>query len=109
MPMISCPACAAEVSDQASTCPKCGQPLRKARRGCFGALSLWAFWGWQALMIVWIVSYWGQVGPMMQSGSEAEQAGAALGTTIGTGMLLGFWAIGSVVFGLMALLTRPSK
>jgi hypothetical protein len=28
MPLIKCPECSAEISDQATSCPKCGYPLR---------------------------------------------------------------------------------
>ena len=28
MPLIACPDCAAEISDAAPTCPKCGRPMR---------------------------------------------------------------------------------
>jgi uncharacterized paraquat-inducible protein A len=27
MPTVTCPACAAQVSDEAATCPNCGKPL----------------------------------------------------------------------------------
>ncbi|HLF97280.1 MAG TPA: hypothetical protein VI457_09065 [Methylococcaceae bacterium] len=30
MPTISCPACAARISDQAATCSQCGRPLGSA-------------------------------------------------------------------------------
>jgi Tfp pilus assembly protein PilN len=32
MPLGSCPACQNPVSDEATSCPKCGQPLRTSRR-----------------------------------------------------------------------------
>lgn len=41
--------------------------------------------------------------------SEAEQAGAAIGTGLGMMMLIFIWVAGDVVFGLITLLTRPKR
>ena len=45
----------------------------------------------------------------MEVNSEAEKAGQAVGTVIGMGVLLFFWACGSIVLGLLALVTRGQK
>lgn len=108
MPMIECPECGAKVSSKAAKCPSCGVQIHKPRRGFFGVLFKWTFILFNIAMVVWLVSYFGLVGegasaPM----SEAEQAGTAIGATIGTGLILGFWAAGDVVLGLLVLLTRP--
>ena len=41
--------------------------------------------------------------------SEAEKAGTGIGVGIGMMMILILWALGSVITGLLALLTRGSK
>jgi hypothetical protein len=60
-------------------------------------------------MLVGLITYWSHVGPMMDPGGEAARAGAVIGSTIGTIFLLLFWALGAVILGLLALLTRGSK
>ena len=112
MPSIPCPNCQTSVSDKAATCPNCGEPLRKPKgRGCLGAGALIQFWLWQAAMIAWLISYLADIGATvdMATMSEAEKAGVGLGATIGIGLVLGVWAVGSVIFGLMALLTRSRR
>ena len=44
-----------------------------------------------------------------QALTGAEAAGAAIGTGVGVSFLLIIWVIGAVIFGLMALLTRPKS
>lgn len=39
--------------------------------------------------------------------SDAEKAGAAIGTGLGAMMILFIWVVEDVVLGLMTLLTRP--
>lgn len=46
---------------------------------------------------------------MNNSASVAEKAGAAIGATLGTGMVLTFWVMGTVILGLMMLFTRGKK
>ncbi len=61
-------------------------------------------------MVIWLFSYFAEIGELIgNTQSEAEQAGAAIGATLGTGMLLGFWVVGDIILGLLVLLTRPSK
>ena len=68
---------------------------------------MFAFWGFNILMVLWI---WGgtQSAVETQAGlSGAEAAGAAIGTGIGVTLLIFIWLIGAIILGLMALLTRP--
>jgi len=105
--MIECPSCQHRVSTGAPSCPSCGAVLRKSKRGIFGKLVIFAFWGFNILMVLWI---WGgtQSAVQTQSGlSGAEAAGAAIGTGIGVTLLIFIWLIGAIILGLMALLTRP--
>lgn len=41
--------------------------------------------------------------------SEAERAGAAIGVTLGVGMILTLWALGDIILGAFVLLTRGRK
>jgi hypothetical protein len=79
------------------------------KRGFFGWNFLLIFFGFNGLMVAWLVAYWNQIGGHLTSGSEAGRAGAAIGATIATGMIFFFWAAGAVITGLLALLTRGRK
>lgn len=110
MALINCPECQTEVSDTALKCPKCGVQLRKLQRGFFGKLFKWGFIGFNILMLIWLFSYWGSVGDIANTASsDAEKAGAAIGGTIGTGMLFGLWVFGDIILGLFVMLTRPKS
>lgn len=108
MPLINCPECNNEVSDAAAKCPNCGVQLRKPTRGFFGKIFKWTFILFNIVMVAWLFSYWGLAGEHIdQAGSSAGQAGAAIGATIGTGLLFGIWAFGDIILGLFVLFTRP--
>ena len=110
MALVNCPECEAEISDAAMDCPKCGVQLRKPKRGFFGNIFKWTFIIFNILMIVWLFAYWGAVSEITStSGSEAEQVGAAIGATLGTGMLFSIWVFGDIILGLFVLFTRPSR
>lgn len=108
MALINCPECSAEVSDSAFKCPKCSYQIKKPKRGCLGVIFKWTFILFNVLMLVWLISYFLQIGELSSELSgDAEKAGAAIGATMGTGMLLSIWAIGDVILGLFVLFTRP--
>lgn len=46
---------------------------------------------------------------MEQTASDAEAAGAAIGTALGVGTLLFLWLVGDVILGLFVLFTRRKK
>lgn len=46
---------------------------------------------------------------MAQTASDAEAAGAAIGTALGVGTLLFIWLVGDVILGLFVLFTRRKK
>jgi len=46
---------------------------------------------------------------MQHTASDAETAGAAIGTAIGVGSLLFIWVAGDVILGLFVLFTRRKK
>jgi hypothetical protein len=52
---------------------------------------------------------WPAIGGHLSSGNDAYRTGAAIGATIGTGMIFFFWAAGALITGLFALLTRGRK
>jgi hypothetical protein len=84
--------------------------LRKPRRGFFGVIFKWLLILFNIAMIIWLFTYFASLGELMdQTSGEAEQAGAAIGATLGTGFLLFIWVIGDIILGLATLLTRPSK
>ncbi|MCC4275338.1 zinc ribbon domain-containing protein [Marinomonas communis] len=110
MALINCPECQTKVSDTALKCPKCGVQLRKPKRGFFGKLFKWGFIGFNILMLIWLFSYWDSVGDLANTaGSDAAKAGAAIGGTIGTSMLLGLWVFGDIILGLFVMFTRPKS
>lgn len=110
MNTASCPACGKTVSPKAFDCPHCGHPLRKPKRGFFGKIFKWSLIVFNLLMLAWLIG-----GSMAATdvantaGSEAERAGAAIGTALGVGMILTLWVLGDIILGLATLLTRPSK
>lgn len=79
------------------------------KRGFFGWVFLLIFFAFNALMIAWLLTYWGAIGGHLSSGNDAYRTGAAIGATIGTGMIFFFWAAGALITGLFALLTRGRK
>jgi hypothetical protein len=84
--------------------------IREVRkRGFFGWIFLLIFLGFNALMALWLLTYWSNIGGALSSGSEAGRAGAAIGVTIASGVIFFFWAAGAVITGLLALLTRGPR
>lgn len=110
MALETCKECGAEISDNAFDCPKCGAKLRTPKRTLFGKLVKWSFIGFNVLMLIWLIfGVGGAAETIDQAGSEAEEAGAAIGTGIGAMMIIFIWVAGDFVLGLMTLLTRPKK
>jgi uncharacterized paraquat-inducible protein A len=110
MALINCPECSAEVSDSALKCPKCGVQLRKPKRGFFGKVFKFVFVVFNLLMAAWMFSYFGAVGDLTSTASSgAEKAGAAVGATLATGMLLAIWGFGDIILGMLVLFTRPKS
>lgn len=68
------------------------------------------FWGWQILMAISLFQGLAGTGEhMARYTTEAERTGAAIGATIGFGMVLTLWALGTIVFGALAFFTRGKK
>lgn len=109
MALINCPECQTEVSDTALKCPKCGVQLRKPKRSFFGKLVKWSFIGFNILMAIWLVGGMGAATEGIEGMSEAEKAGAAIGTGIGAALILSIWVFGDIILGLFVLFTRPKS
>ncbi|MFY2610480.1 hypothetical protein [Achromobacter ruhlandii] len=110
MALIECPECKSAVSDQALKCPSCAYQLRKAKRGLFGKLFKLAFILFNVLMAVWLIGGVGAAGEHISTAaSEAERAGAAIGTSIGAFMILTLWVIGDIILGALVFFTRPKN
>lgn len=109
MALINCPECKAEVSETALKCQKCGVQLRKPTRSGFGKIVKWGFIVFNIFMIIWFVTGMNAATEGMEKLSEAEQAGAAIGTGIGAMMIIFIWGFGVVVGGVFMLLTRPKS
>ena len=108
--LIKCPECNAEVSDTALKCPQCGKQLRKPKRGFFGKVFLWLFYLFNILMLIWLISGMNAASDVAtRAASEAERAGASIGAGIGAAFVLFVWAIGDIITGLLALMTRPKS
>ncbi len=105
-----CPSCGVAISARAFDCPHCGHPIRRPGRGLLGWIAKWLFILFNLLMFAWLISYFVTIGDLMSdTRDEFEQAGAAIGATMGTGLILMIWALGAVILGLATLLTRPRK
>tara|TARA_B100000508_G_C11402076_1_gene248854 strand:+ start:408 stop:737 length:330 start_codon:yes stop_codon:yes gene_type:complete len=109
MALVNCPECTTEVSDTAIKCPKCGVQLRKPKRGLVGNIFKWGFIAFNILMAIWLVGGMGAATEGIEAMSEAEKAGAAIGTGIGAAMILGIWVFGDIILGLFVLFTRPKS
>jgi len=105
--IIECPSCEHKVSITAPSCPSCGAVLRKAKRGIFGKLVMFTFWGFNLLMILWIWAGMNVAVEGQEGLSGAESAGAAIGAGLGITMIIFVWIFGVIILGIMALLTRP--
>jgi len=61
-------------------------------------------------MLIWLIAGFGIAGESMDDTvNEAERAGAAIGSTLGLGMIIVLWALGDVILGMFVLLTRRKK
>lgn len=80
------------------------------KRSVFGKIVKWLFILFNILMVVWLFRYLGFLGEQVQTAaSDAERAGTAIGGTIGVGFVIFFWACGSIILGIVTLLTRGQK
>jgi hypothetical protein len=84
--------------------------VEKRVRGVGGQIAKWVFIGFNVLMLIWLVGGMISAGQVVNSAqTDAEQAGAAVGTAIGVTFILMIWVFGDIILGLIALLTRGKK
>lgn len=77
------------------------------KRGFFGVLIKWAFIAFNILMVAWVISALSVTGEQMnQAATSAEQAGTAIGATLGLGLIIGLWVAGAIIGGIAVFLTR---
>ena len=79
----------------------------KRKRGIFGTIVWWLFLAFNALMAFWMFGLWSTVGQQNDlTDGSAESAGAVIGGTLASGMILTIWIIGALILGLIVALTR---
>jgi len=79
---------------------------QRPKRSLFGKLIKYTFIGFNILMLIWFIG--GIVNDsesISNTSNDAEQAEAVIGTGLGTMMIIA----GSIVLGIMTLLTSPKK
>ena len=81
---------------------KKGYRTVKGRLGVIGWISRIALVVWTVAMIGWL---WGAGDMASEATSTAEQVGVG----IGIWMIIIVWMVGTVIFGIWALLTRPAR
>ena len=110
MALINCPECNSQVSNTALDCPSCGKSINKPTRSFIGKIFKWTFILFNLLMFFIAFKACGQVSEVyMSSTNEYEQAGTAIGTTLGMGVIFTFWVLIDVILGLFVLFTRPKR
>ncbi|MGK9169756.1 hypothetical protein KXR53_25810 [Inquilinus limosus] len=84
--------------------------MSAASAACSGGIIAILFWGFNAVMVTWLVRGIGATSEQYAGAtSEAAKAGTAIGATVGIGILLTIWVMGAIVLGLMMFFTRGKK
>ena len=103
MTLIKCPECQKEVSDSALCCPACGKQLKKLKRSFFGKLIFFNIF----MIYTLLVGLGGADEIINNTTSNAEKAGAVIGTGLGLIVIGGLWVIGDIIIGILVFLTKP--
>ena len=84
--------------------------IETRQRSIFGKIFALLFWAFNAFMVTALV-IGVKNGTEVAAGmtTDAEQAGAAIGATLGIGMLMSVWFFGAVILGLFSYMTRGKK
>ena len=74
----------------------------------------WALATWNVLMMLWLATAIGGVGPFSCAGETGAalavcRAGVDIGVTYGVSFVVIVWLIGVVAFGLVWLMSRPKS
>jgi hypothetical protein len=84
--------------------------IETRKRGVFGKIVKFLFIAFNILMIVWLGSYWANLGNTLNGAADdAYKAGAAIGGSIGSVMIFVVWALGDIVLGIGVMVTRGKK
>lgn len=82
--------------------------ITKAKRGFFGKFWAFLFWSWHVLCGLWIYGGIQNAAALTATyTTEAQIAGAAIGTSLGVGFIVILWFIVTVFLGLCVLMTKP--
>lgn len=77
------------------------------KRGFFGKIFKWLFVIFNIAMLFWVIAYLGSIGGMVEgAANDAEATGAAIGGTLGAGLLIFVWTAGAIILGLFTIMTR---
>ncbi|EHK9946381.1 zinc ribbon domain-containing protein [Escherichia coli] len=108
MALIKCPECQKEVSDSALYCPACGKQLQKLKRSFLGRIIKWVFILFNIFMIYMLLVGLGGTSEIINNAtSDAEKAGAVIGTGLGLITIGSLWVIGDIIIGILVFLTKP--
>ena len=80
-----------------------GYKTIREKLGVFGWISRIVFLGFTLLMLYWIFVHGGNVA------QDVDSTAGAIGVGIGITALVIIWLVGTVIFGIWVLLTRPAK
>lgn len=84
--------------------------IEKRQRGPFGWIVAIVFWGFNTIMIYYIFSVFDVGADYYSNASDgADQAGFALGTGFAIYILGSIWFTGTIILGIMMVLTRGKK
>ena len=79
-------------------------------RTVMGKIVKWLFIIFNLLMIIALFRGCAGASEFINNAhSEAERAGASIGTVIGIGMIGVVWVVGDIIIGIVVLLTRRKK
>jgi hypothetical protein len=79
------------------------------KRGIFGWIFLLIFLAFNAFMTYMLAAWFLVLAHAPPAGSEGGKVGFAIGAGIGLTAILVLWVLGSLITGLLALLTRGRK
>jgi hypothetical protein len=84
--------------------------VEKNQRSLFGKIVKYTFIGFNILMLVWFIGGMASASKSIENATtEAEQAGATIGTGLGAIFIIFIWVVGAVILGIMTLLTRAKR
>ncbi len=82
----------------------------KPKRSLFGKIIKWTFIGYNVLMLFWFISGLNIASDgITNSATDAEKAGATIGSGIGIMLIIFVWTAGTVILGIFTLLTRAKR